>query len=86
MKKIHKSNIVLILSFVFLLFTSAFTLNTDAEEILIEEELITCKTCAFDSSGPSGCMDAQFCGLTVCGGACNQQGGTLCGECAREFQ
>lgn len=84
MKHINHSNIILALSFVFLIFASAFTLIPDSEIETSMTTSTTCYTCTFNSSGaPNGCTEAQFCGITGCTGSCNLEG-TLCGqgECA----
>lgn len=75
----------MILSIVFFLVTSAFTLAPDMTDTPIEtpiEVVSGCDTCTFGSNGtPSGCRTASYCGLTSCTGSCNLQG-ELCGECA----
>ena len=82
MKHINHSNIILALSFVFLIFASAFTLIPDSE---LENSTITstsCKTCELAGTGqPIGCKDAQFCGQLTCENSCDLSG-RLCGECA----
>ncbi len=39
-----------------------------------------CCTCTMGPTGPDGCKDAAYCGMTECEGNCDL-GGELCGDC-----
>lgn len=84
-------NLLILISTMFFLFTSAFTLLPNSAEVVPETEVIeatlsTCQTCNFGASGPpSGtCAPAMYCGLNgpcYSGSPCDMYG-SLCGECA----
>lgn len=75
MKRI-KSNLVILGSFIFFLFTSAFTFTQSNSANVAS----SCETCT--TSG--NCIGASYCGWTICepGASACDLDGTLCGECA----
>lgn len=76
-----KSNILIILSLVFFLVSTAFTISPGYGSSESEALSFGCYTCTLDGGGaPTGCADAQFCGMSSCSGECDG-GGSICGEC-----
>lgn len=80
-KKTLQINLLLFCSIAFFLVASAFTLPSSHGEGIEGEVYFGCYTCDLDSDGaPTGCAEAQFCGMSNCGPSCNLYG-SLCGEC-----
>lgn len=78
-----RSNILVLFSVAFFLFTSAFTLIPESNNATASTQSI-CWMCSFIVEPYGVCAPAQYCGMDgIClaGSPCVQTGG-LCGECA----
>ena len=75
------STLTVVLSFIFFMIASAFTVIPEGTDKNDYHFVSSCETCTFSGGTPSGCTEAQYCGMSICIGSCNLEG-VLCGECA----